>query len=162
MIVYATKVTVKKTVIGLLALCAIIWGITALAPRAVQTVGTEAGGSLQAGKLKTNEDRIALLSSYGWQVAATPTTEMEVQIPKEFDAAYAAYNALQQKQGLDLRKFAGKRAMLYTYALDSYPTGMEGVTASLLLYKDRLIAADISSPEADGFTHGITEIPQTT
>lgn len=159
MIVYATKVTLKKTVIGLLALAAVVWGITALAPRAVQTVSAEAGAASLSQKLKTNGERVDYLRAYGWEVQDTPTVEMEVQVPKEFDDAYTAYNQMQQKQGLDLEKYKGKRAMLYTYTLASYPGGKEGVTASLLLYKDKVIAADISAPEADGFTHGITEIP---
>lgn len=159
MIVYATKVTVKKTVIGLLALAAVVWGIAALAPHAARTVSADTGSASLSQTLKTNEDRVEYLRSFGWQVEDTPTVEMEVQIPKEFDAAYEAYNTLQKKQGLDLGKYKGKRAMLYTYALTSYPSGKQGVTASLLLYKNKVVAADISAPEADGFTHGITEIP---
>lgn len=159
MIVYTTKVTVKKTVIGLLVLAAVIWGITVLAPRAAHTVSANAGAASLSQTLKTNEDRVEYLRSFGWEVQVTPTVEMEVQVPKEFDTAYQAYNELQQKQGLDLEKYKGKRAMLYTYALSNYPSGKEGVTASLLLYKDKVVAADISAPEADGFTHGITEIP---
>lgn len=160
MIVYATKVTVKKAIIGVLVLCAVIGGIALLTPRALQTavsVGGQAG--VLEGKLKTNEDRVALLRSLGWEVNETPTVEMEVEIPKTFDAAYQSYNELQKRQGLDLEKYAGKRATLYTYTLTAYPGGKEGVTASLLLYKNRLVAADISAAEADGFTHGITEQP---
>lgn len=33
------------------------------------------------------------------------------------------------------------------------------MTANLLIRRNRLIAADISSAEADGFVHGITEQP---
>lgn len=159
MIVYTTKVTVKKTVIGLLVLAAVVWGISALTPRATQTVSADRQSTALAQKLKTNEDRVAYLRSFGWEVEDTPTVEMEVQVPKEFDPSYEAYNALQEKQGLSLEKLKGKRAMLYTYPLASYPGGKEGVTASLLLYRNKVAAADISSPEADGFTHGITEIP---
>lgn len=161
MIVYATKVTLKKTVIGLAALAAVIWGITVLAPHAAQTVSAQTGSATLSQKLADNAARVDFLRALGWEVMDTPQVEMEVQIPREFDQPYTAYNALQQKQGLDLTPYQGKRAMLYTYALVSYPTGKEGVTASLLLYKNKLIAADISAPEADGFTHGITEQPDT-
>ena len=64
------------------------------------------------------------------------------------------------EQGLDLVPYQGKRATLYTYELTEYPTGEEGVTANLLIRRNRLIAADISSAESDGFVHGITEFPE--
>ena len=83
-----------------------------------------------------------------------------MQIPKTFDDTYQAYNAIQLGQGLDLTPYQGKRATLYTYELLEYPTGQEGVVANLLVRRNRLIAADISAPEADGFVHGITEMPE--
>ena len=157
MIVFATKISLKKVAIGVAALCAVVWGIAALSPHAVQSVSAPSDDLAQ--KLGTNEERVAYLRSFGWEPSDTPAVEMEVQIPKEFDAAYEEYNSLQQRQGLDLTKYRGKRAQLYTYPLANYPTGQEGVTASIVLYKDRVIAADISSPEADGFIHGLVETP---
>ena len=66
-----------------------------------------------------------------------------------------------QAQGLDLTPYQGKRAMLYTYALTAYPTGEQGVTANLLVRRNRLIAADITSAQTDGFVHGLLDMPQT-
>lgn len=159
MIVFATKISVKKVVIGIAALCAVVWGITTLTPDAAQTVSAAETPKVEQ-KLKTNEDRVAYLQAFGWEPGAAPIIEMEVQIPKEFDAAYEEYNTLQKSQGLDLSKYKGKRAMLYTYELNTHPSGETGVTASLVTYKDRIIAADISSPQADGFTHTLLETPQ--
>ncbi len=162
MIVYATKISVKKAIAGVLLIGAVVWGVAALAP---QTAGTD-GAQTAAGelgldtKLKTDEQRVALLESYGWKVDPEPRGEREVQIPKTFDDTYQAYNAIQLSQGLDLTPFQGKRATLYTYELTEYPTGAEGVTANLLIRRNRLIAADISSAEADGFIHGITQLPE--
>lgn len=160
MIVYATKLTIKKAVIGLLAVAAVVWGITALTPQGVQTVSAAATGSGSLSqKLKTNEDRVAFLRSYGWEVDDTPVTETEVRIPDQFDAAYEDYNQMQQKQGLDLSRYKGKKAALYVYAVHNDPSGEEGVTASLVLYRNRLIAADVCSAQADGFIRGVTERP---
>ena len=58
--------------------------------------------------------------------------------------------------------YQGKRATLYTYELTEYPTGEEDVIANLLIRRNQLIAADISSSETNGFVHGITEMPETT
>ena len=68
---------------------------------------------------------------------------------------------IQQAQGLDLTPYQGKRATLYTYALTAYPTGEQGVTANLLVRRNRLIAADITSAQTDGFVHGLLDMPQT-
>lgn len=163
MIVYATKLSVKKAIAGVLVIGAVVWGVTALVPKAVETAGTETAAAATEGldaKLKNNEQRVALLESFGWKVNPEPRSEREVQIPKAFDETYEAYNAIQLGQGLDLAPYQGKRATLYTYELTEYPTGAEGVTANLLVRKNKLIAADISAAEADGFVHGITQMPE--
>lgn len=156
MIVFAAKVSVKKIVVGVLAAGAVVAGIVLLLP-AAENAQTTVGEVGLDSKLKTNEQRVALLESYGWQVDPEPRSEREVQIPKTFDDTYQAYNAIQLEQGLDLTPYQGKRATLYTYELTAYPTGEQGVIANLLIRRNRLIAADISSAEADGFVHGITE-----
>ena len=158
MIVFAAKVSVKKIVAGVLAAGAVVAGIVLLLP-AAENAKTTVGEVGLDSKLKTNEQRVALLESYGWQVDPEPRSEREVQIPKTFDDTYQAYNAIQLEQGLDLTPYQGKRATLYTYELTAYPTGEQGVIANLLIRRNRLIAADISSAEADGFVHGITEQP---
>ncbi len=157
MIVYATKLTLRKAAIGLAVLGGILWSITALAPRAAQAVAAQIDSQSISQKLKDNAARVSYLQDFGWMVEETPLVEMEVQIPKEFDSAYQQYNEIQLRQSLDLTKYRGKRAMLYTYTVLNYQAQEEGVTASLVLYKNRVIAADISSANAQGFTHGLTE-----
>ena len=142
----------------MLAAGAVVAGIVLLLP-AAENAQTTVGEVGLDSKLKTNEQRVALLESYGWQVDPEPRSEREVQIPKTFDDTYQAYNAIQLEQGLDLTPYQGKRATLYTYELTAYPTGEQGVIANLLIRRNRVIAADISSAEADGFVHGITEQP---
>ena len=160
MIVFAAKLSVRKVVAGVLAVGAVALGAAALAP-AAETVDASASqeGMALDSKLRTNEERVALLESYGWQVDPTPRSEREVQIPKTFDDDYQAYNAIQLAQGLDLVPYQGKRATLYTYELTDYPTGEQGVTANLLVRRSRLIAADISSAASDGFVHGLDGQP---
>lgn len=158
MIVFAAKVSLKKIVAGVFAAGAVVAGIVLLLPAAGNAQATAGEVGLDS-KLKTNEQRVALLESYGWQVNPEPRSEREVQIPKTFDDTYQAYNAIQLEQGLDLTPYQGKRATLYTYELTAYPTGEQGVIANLLIRRNRLIAADISSAEADGFVHSITEQP---
>ena len=132
MIVFAAKVSVKKITMGVLAVGLVLIG-AALVPRTAQADTAVSAERVSLGeKLSTNEQRVALLNRCGWQVESEPVGSREVQIPQEFDEVYEQYNAIQQAQGLDLAPYRGKRATLYTYALTSYPTGEEGVTANLL------------------------------
>lgn len=156
MIVYATKLTVKKAVCGVLAVCGLIWGAGALGDLHAAAVSVSGESGSIACKLRTNEERVEFLERFGISVEDTPVTEAEVRIPEVFDAEYTAYNELQKTMGFDLEAHRGKKAMLYIYAVEDDPSGEEGVTASLLLRRNRLIAADVSSAETDGFMRALT------
>ncbi len=164
MIVFATRLTVKKAAAGLLLLCAVAVSVGYLMPETEPeriAASSEPQSPDLGMKLKDSEDGVRLLESCGWEIDPAPVCEQEVQIPESFDAAYQSYNELQQTQGLDLNAHKGKRATLYTYHVLNHPSGEEGVTANLVVRKKRLIAADVCSAKTDGFLHGITEHPDT-
>lgn len=77
-------------------------------------------------KLRTNEQRVALLRDCGWEVIEEPRGEREVQIPEEFDEVYESYNQIQLAQGLDLAPYKGRRATLYTYEITNHPERRAG------------------------------------
>ena len=108
--------------------------------------------------VKTNEDRLAYLDDFGWQVSPEPIATQEMLIPKEMDESYNEYLALQSGQGFDLEKYAGKRAKRYTYEITNYPTGESGIQAGLLVYKSTVIGGDVLSAQLGGFIHGL-EMP---
>lgn len=113
-------------------------------------------GKIVFGKVKTNDDRIAFLSQFGWEVAETPDEEEKVTVPSEFDKIFMTYNEMQKKQGLDLGGYRGREVTRYTYSVTNYP-GYEGkVYANLLICKNKVIAGDICSADADGFIHGFS------
>lgn len=155
MLVYAAKLSMKKAAIGIAVLAAVVVGIGCLSQTAVEAVDAMGQSSLSQ-KLKTNEERVAYLQSFGWQVEQTPLAETEVRIPDTFDAAYQSYNELQLSQGLDLTDCQGKNAMLYSYQVTNYPTEQTDVTANLVLYKNKVVAADISAVSDGGFVQGLT------
>ena len=105
--------------------------------------------------IKTNEDRIAYLESYGWQVSADPLSVEELAIPEEFDETYTQYLSLQSGQGFDLEKYKGKRVKRYTYEISNYPTGETGVQAGLLIYKNTVVGGEVLSSQLGGFIHGL-------
>lgn len=97
----------------------------------------------------TNEQRIAFIESFGWDPGFTHTAVDNVRIPVEFDDVYEEYNALQRKQGFDLRKYRAHSVKRYTYELEvdtSVP-----LNAELLVENGVIIGADIVSPAAGGF-----------
>lgn len=128
----------------------------------------EPGGSVAAGGseealevanyagIRTDADRVAFLSSFGWQVTGeTPLHTAEFLLPEELDRVLLGYNELQKAQGLDLARYCGKRVTRYTYEITNYE-GYEGkVYANLIMYKNKVVAADITSAEPQGFVHGL-------
>ena len=159
MIVIAAKVSVRKILACVLAAGTVLTGAAVLLPADAQPAAAASENMRLDVKLRTNEQRVALLRDCGWEVIEEPRGEREVQIPEEFDEVYDSYNQIQQAQGLDLAPYKGKRATLYTYEITNHPSGEQGVTANLLVRRGKLIAADGSSPQADGFVHGLREHP---
>lgn len=166
MFIFTAKLSKKKLVCGLIAIGAVVWSIYALTGKInADSVRSDASDSIEtvglaAKNIKTNDDRVNYLKSCGWEVDPATGLVQEVVIPKDFDDTYEKYNELQKKQGFDLEKMKGKRVKLATYEVLNYPSGEKGVTANILIYKNKIIAGDISSANVDGFTHGLTETIQ--
>jgi len=117
---------------------------------------TETAAPVRVKGIKTNEDRVAFLGEYGWQVKEEPLATQELIVPGEFDESYAEYLALQAGQGFDLEKYAGKRLKRYTYEVTNYPSGESGVQVNLLVYKNTVVGGEVLSAKLDGFLHGLT------
>lgn len=122
----------------------------------VAASGEEALEVVHYAGIKTDADRVALLSSFGWQVAGeAPSATVEFSLPEEFDRVLLGYNELQKAQGLDLARYKGKTVTRYTYEITNYE-GYEGkVYANLIMYKSKVVAADITSADPQGFVHGL-------
>ena len=106
-------------------------------------------------RIKSDADRKAFLRQFGWETAENMIEEVEVTIPSDFDKVFAAYNELQKEQGFDLSKYKKKTVMRYTYEITNFE-GYEGtVYVNLLLYRNRVIGADIASADVSGFICGL-------
>lgn len=153
-----TKARAAAVLVGILALVAVIILIVTGAGKkesaSVETAGTP---DVSYKNIKDNDARIGFLGAFGWETAAQPSAIEEVVIPKTFGEVYTQYNALQQAQGLDLAKYGGKTVRRYTYEVLNYPGADETVYANLLIYKNRVIGADICSSKLEGFMHGLAK-----
>ena len=108
----------------------------------------------------TNEQRIAFIESFGYELRTEPLEVAEVAIPTEFDEIYNEYNKIQKEQGFDLTPYRGKRVTRYTYKVKNYPGQDENVRADILVYENRVIGGNICSVLEDGFVHGIINIDE--
>lgn len=77
----------------------------------------------------------------------------QVYIPTEFNDTYVSYNELQQRQGLDLQRYKGKRCTLYVYKLKDYTIDNSDVYISVIVYKDTVIGGHISALTQDATMH---------
>lgn len=123
-----------------------------------ETVYASAGGrEINYGGIKTNEDRIAFIEGFGLKVSGEPVREETFTMPDDFDRIISGYNQIQRTQGLDLTKYARKRVTHYAYQVMNYD--YDGtVYVNLIVYRGRIIAADISSVDGGGFVCALTEL----
>ena len=117
------------------------------APAASQVFGRKAAEP----KCATAADGVSWLREQGWEVEPEPAGQMEVVVPPEFDAIYESYNDIQKAQGFDLSRYRGETVTKYTFLVKNYPQEPDGVAANLLVYQDKIVAADLCSLELGGF-----------
>ena len=156
MVMMTAKVNKKRVILVLAALAALIVLICILAKGG----GGEspAPSQEQPGSVATTAARVQYLTDYGWEVVNSPVQTQQVRIPSEITEVYQRYNALQMSQGFDLTQYAGKTATRYVYEIENYPNVSDPVYATLLVYKDQVIGADITDTSANGVVQGL-EMP---
>ena len=155
MFIFTARLNRKRLVAAAAALVVLCGAALALGTPGTDTAADAPAPPSPPAKVKTDEDRITFLESFGWQVAPEPVSVEEMLIPETFDESYAEYLSLQQSQGFDLTEYCGKRVKRYTYAITNYPTGESGVQISILVYKNKVVGGEVLSPQLNGFLHGL-------
>ena len=102
--------------VAVVSLIAVILLLPEYTPKTTAAIAN-ATSEYKYDKIKTNDDRIAFLSQFGWQAEPQVTEEVTMRIPTDFDKVMNAYNELQKKMGLDLSKYKGKEVTRYTYTV---------------------------------------------
>ena len=161
MFVYSLKAsTLKFFAVVCVALTALVMMITFI-PRydggEIKSITTGNESKINYSKIKTNEDRIAFISQFGWRVEQTPVEEVEVTVPEKFDKVFNGYNEIQKRQGLDLSKYKGKTVTRYTYEVTNYENENGKVYANVIVYRNKVIGGDICSANVGGFIHGFSK-----
>ena len=153
MMVMTTKVDIKKILIALAAVAAVILAVILL-------FGGSNDAPANTAAVSSNDARVKFLEGFGWQVSASPTESSQVRIPQEQSEVYSRYNALQKSQGYDLSQYAGKTVMRYVYKVNNFPGATEPVYATLLVYKNQVIGGDITDTSPKGAVQGF-KMPET-
>lgn len=147
MMVMTAKVNLKKVLLSLAAVAALILALIAL-------LGGEKSTQTSAPSLSSNDARVKFLTDLGWEVTTSPVESSQVKIPEAGSPVFDRYNNLQKSQGYDLSKFAGKKVMRYVYQVNNYPGATEPVYATLLIYKNEIIGGDVTDSAANGQIRG--------
>ena len=147
MMFMTAKVDMKKTLLALAAVVALIVGLVVLFG------GNDAAPTTAAG-VSGNDARVQFLKNFGWEVSTSPVESGQVRIPEKSAAVFDRYNELQKSQGYDLSRYAGKIVMRYVYKVNNYPNATEPVYATLLVHKNKVIGGDITDTAPGGKIHG--------
>ena len=158
MFVYSLKAsTIKFFGVICVAMAALIALIVFVPTGDIVATDTTPQQGINYAKIKDNDARREFLRQFGWEVGEKEIESIEVTVPKEFDRVMTEYNEIQRRQGLDLSAYKGKSVSRYTYEVTNYE-GYDGeVKANLLIYRNRIIACDISSADPGGFVEPIVK-----
>lgn len=100
----------------------------------------------------TGEDRLSFLRSLGYEVAELGEEVQELRLPDELDETLLQYETVQQTASMSLIPYCGKRVRVYSYSVIN---AEEAATAHLYVYRNRVVAGDITSERAGGFCRGL-------
>lgn len=157
MFVYSVRASTVRFFAALLLALAVLVALLALGGGSNVAVFAFGGGDYSFSGVKDEEDRLAFLKQFGIEVKADSLTEESFTMPENFDRVLEGYNEIQKAQGLDLSKYQNKRVTRYTYEVKNAPSTDGTVYATLLVYRDRVIACDISSADPSGFVKPLTD-----
>jgi len=101
-------------------------------------------------RVTNKEARKLFFEQFSIIVDETSETYSKTIIPKNFDSAFANYNEIQKRQGLDLSQYEGKILSCYTYKVLEVPANITNtykgeIQVILLVYRGTVVGTDIHS-----------------
>lgn len=155
MFVYSIKATTLRFLSVLLLSGIALAGVTVFASTASSEATGAVSETVSYENIKTESDRREFLSSFGYEVSTDAQSTVDFTLPKALDAVLLGYNEIQKEQGLDLGKYTGKKVTRYTYEIPEYE-GYDGkVYANIIVYRGRVIAADLTGVGEEGFVRAL-------
>lgn len=155
MFIYSVRASSIKFFLVIILSLSVLVGILAFG--GAESVSASVVGVSFEG-MKSDADRVAFIGKFGIEVDPTPTDTKEFTVPEDFDRIISGYNEIQKMQGLDLSKYKNKKVTRYTYTALSYKDYDGAVNVNLIIYKDTVIACDVSSADPKGFIKPLVSI----
>ena len=155
MFVYSVRASTVKFFGVVVLTLAVLIGVLAVGHTGSVAVSAATGVSFSG--IKTNEDRIAFVSQFGIELTGDPKEEIEFRIPDKLEGPLAEYNELQKSQGLDLGRYKNKKVTRYTYEIDGYGDYSGPVCVNLIVFRNKVIACDVSSADPAGFVEPLVK-----
>lgn len=160
MVIMTAKLSKRKRIaIVLLLVLAVIVACVCIgrASNGETETPPQTGEETQMAAIKTNEDRVAFLKSFGWEISTEPVQTQQVRVPTDPSEVFLRYNELQKSQGYDLMALAGKTLGRYVYEVLNYPDANGGGTyyATLLVYDNAVVGGDVCSSAKGGVMQGL-------
>ena len=149
MFVYSVRASGVKFFAIILAALAVLIGVL-ISGDSVYAASV-AVGDVDFSGIKTEEDRIAFIESFGIKVDKSSGTSIDFLMPENFDRIMIGYNEIQKTQGLDISRYAKKKVTRYTYEAVDYGDYDGAVFVNLLVYRSTIIGCDVSSGDPEGF-----------
>ena len=104
---------------------------------------------------ETNEQRLAYLTSLGWEVSEQPIETLSITLGETLEEPYLSYNDLQRSQGFDLTRYCGQTLSRYTYVVTNYPGRPQSCQLDLYVCEGVVAAGDIVCTGENGFMAGL-------
>ncbi|MBR1824416.1 MAG: DUF4830 domain-containing protein [Ruminococcus sp.] len=92
-------------------------------------------------------ERMDYFASHGWETAETGVKD--ITIPAVFSEEYEEYARIQDKQGLPLRRFAGRNGQLYSFEVRNYSPENRRLLAELIVCDGIAAASMIYSEDGE-------------
>lgn len=158
MFIYSVRASTLKLIAIICVCLAVLFTVTAL-DNNTAVYASVGDRTVNYGGIKTEEDRVRFIESFGLKVAGEPHLSEEFTMPRDLDRALLSYNEMQKSQGLDISKYTRKHVTHYAYEITNYD--YEGkVYCNLLIYRGRIIACDLSSGDPQGFVLPLSKIDE--
>ncbi len=154
MFIYSIRASTIKVCCVVLLFAVLLTGLV-LSGRNGAVSAISSATEVNYGGISEKKDRVGFISSFGIRIDESSEEQVKFRMPDNFDRVILGYNELQKKQGLDLSKYRNKRVTRYTYKVTNYD-GEGEVYANLFVFRNRIVACDLSSASPDGFVIPLT------
>ena len=154
MFIFTVRASTIKFCATMLAGVLLVAGLVFVLPQGESVSVGAVDQAVRYDGITDHKDMADFLLQFGWQVAAHPITDETVTLPQKTEGIYAAYNELQKEQGLDLSPFGGKRVRRVVFTVTNYKDASGPVRATLFIYRNTVVAGDLSAGAPNGFVCG--------